>query len=282
MSELKANLDRLRYTPQADAPPSRAKWVVLVAVLLVLAAGGLWWARAGSVVEVETVRAAVQQTGRRQAGAPDPDRVGLRRRAPQGRRVGEDPGPALRPARRGRQPRARGRDHRPPRERRLRGQPGARAGPRRERPARRSRPTPRASARPRSNLTEARRQAAVAERLCDRAGRLGRRARRARSRVAAAEAALASAQADHALVALRARAGRGRRAAQRGAARSNTIIRAPFTGTVVRKMAEVGESVAPIPPGVNISTASGRHRRAGRSRHARGRGRRRRVERRAS
>jgi RND family efflux transporter MFP subunit len=37
----------------------------------------------------------------------------------------------------------------------------------------------------------------------------------------------------------------------------NTYIRAPFTGTVVRKMAEVGESVAPIPPGVNISTASG-------------------------
>lgn len=37
----------------------------------------------------------------------------------------------------------------------------------------------------------------------------------------------------------------------------NTQIRAPFTGTVVRKMAEVGESVAPIPPGVNISTASG-------------------------
>lgn len=37
----------------------------------------------------------------------------------------------------------------------------------------------------------------------------------------------------------------------------NTIIRAPFTGIVVRKMAEVGESVAPIPPGVNISTASG-------------------------
>ena len=37
----------------------------------------------------------------------------------------------------------------------------------------------------------------------------------------------------------------------------NTAIRAPFTGTVVKKMAEVGESVAPIPPGVNISTASG-------------------------
>jgi HlyD family secretion protein len=38
---------------------------------------------------------------------------------------------------------------------------------------------------------------------------------------------------------------------------NNTVIRAPFAGTVVKKMAEVGESVAPIPPGVNISTASG-------------------------
>src|SRR5262249_51565468 len=38
---------------------------------------------------------------------------------------------------------------------------------------------------------------------------------------------------------------------------ANTVIRAPFTGTVVKKMAEVGESVAPIPPGVNISTSSG-------------------------
>lgn len=37
----------------------------------------------------------------------------------------------------------------------------------------------------------------------------------------------------------------------------NTVIRAPFTGVVVKKMAEVGESVAPIPPGVNLSTSSG-------------------------
>jgi len=41
------------------------------------------------------------------------------------------------------------------------------------------------------------------------------------------------------------------------AQRENTLIRAPFTGVVVKKMAEVGESVAPIPPGVNISTSSG-------------------------
>lgn len=37
----------------------------------------------------------------------------------------------------------------------------------------------------------------------------------------------------------------------------NTVIRAPFSGVVVKKMAEVGESVAPIPPGVNLSTSSG-------------------------
>ncbi len=38
---------------------------------------------------------------------------------------------------------------------------------------------------------------------------------------------------------------------------ANTNIRAPFSGVVLKKMAEVGESVAPIPPGVNISTSSG-------------------------
>jgi RND family efflux transporter MFP subunit len=35
------------------------------------------------------------------------------------------------------------------------------------------------------------------------------------------------------------------------------LIRAPFTGTVVKKMAEVGEAVAPLLPGANISTATG-------------------------
>lgn len=37
----------------------------------------------------------------------------------------------------------------------------------------------------------------------------------------------------------------------------NTFIKAPFSGVVIKKMAEVGESVAPIPPGVNVSTSSG-------------------------
>ena len=62
------------------------------------------------------------------------------------------------------------------------------------------------------------------------------------SRVKLAEAALAQAKADL-----------GWNEAQL----ANTQIRAPFSGVVAKKMAEVGESVAPIPPGVNISTASG-------------------------
>ena len=78
----------------------------------------------------------------------------------------------------------------------------------------------------------------------------------ARSRVRLAEAALAQATADRA----RAAAGVTQSKADVQLARAqlaNTVIRAPFSGTVVKKMAEVGESVAPIPPGVNISTASG-------------------------
>ena len=64
----------------------------------------------------------------------------------------------------------------------------------------------------------------------------------AQSRVRIAEAGVSQARADldYAQAALR-----------------NTRILAPFTGTVVKKMAEVGESVAPIPPGVNLSTSSG-------------------------
>jgi RND family efflux transporter MFP subunit len=64
----------------------------------------------------------------------------------------------------------------------------------------------------------------------------------AASRVRLAEAALKQAEADVTV---------------NEAFLANTLIRAPFTGIVVKKMAEVGESVAPIPPGVNISTASG-------------------------
>jgi RND family efflux transporter MFP subunit len=64
----------------------------------------------------------------------------------------------------------------------------------------------------------------------------------AESRVNAAEASLAVAQAD---------------LGTQEVLKEDTVIRAPFSGVVVKKMAEVGESVAPIPPGVNISTSSG-------------------------
>lgn len=78
----------------------------------------------------------------------------------------------------------------------------------------------------------------------------------AESRVRIAEAQLAQARADRAQL----NATRARNTADLAFAQAqldNTVIRSPFAGTVVRKMAEVGESVAPIPPGVNISTASG-------------------------
>lgn len=64
----------------------------------------------------------------------------------------------------------------------------------------------------------------------------------AMSRVRVAEAALSQAKASLSLA---------------EANFQNTIIRAPFAGVVVKKMAEVGESVAPIPPGVNLSTSAG-------------------------
>ncbi|MEW6320571.1 MAG: efflux RND transporter periplasmic adaptor subunit [Acidobacteriota bacterium] len=120
-----------------------------------------------------------------------------------------------------------------------------------------------AAARAEADLHEMRRQASVAERLHTDGVAPRDTLEAARSRVTIAEAALAQARAD----AGRAEADLGRARAERAQAQAdvafneaqlqNTIIRAPFTGTVVRKMAEVGESVAPIPPGVNISTASG-------------------------
>jgi HlyD family secretion protein len=93
-----------------------------------------------------------------------------------------------------------------------------------------------------ADLGEARRQTRVAENL-SRENVLSRDELEAsQSRVKVAEANLAQARADQEFAA---------------AQLQNTLIRAPFSGVVVRKMAEVGESVAPIPPGVNLSTSSG-------------------------
>ena len=93
-----------------------------------------------------------------------------------------------------------------------------------------------------ADLAENQRQARLADRLANENVLAKDQFDAAVSRVRIAEAALRQAQAEVTLY---------------EALFQNTVIRAPFTGVVVKKMAEVGESVAPIPPGVNISTASG-------------------------
>lgn len=111
-------------------------------------------------------------------------------------------------------------------------------------------------ARAQADLAELRRQLRQADQLV-RENVVARDAlEAAQSRVKVGEAALEQARAERRQVdADRARAQAEIQFAQ--AQLANTIIRAPFAGTVVKKMAEVGESVAPIPPGVNISTSSG-------------------------
>jgi len=93
-----------------------------------------------------------------------------------------------------------------------------------------------------ADLGEYRRQLRLADDLAAQSVLAADQRDAAESRVKIAEASLAQAKADI-----------GYAEAQL----SNTEIRAPFSGVVVKKMAEVGESVAPIPPGVNISTSSG-------------------------
>jgi HlyD family secretion protein len=93
-----------------------------------------------------------------------------------------------------------------------------------------------------ADLAENQRQARLASSLAKDAVLSSDALEAAESRVRLAEAGVAQAQADLGFA---------------QAQLQNTLIRAPFTGVVVRKMAEVGESVAPIPPGVNLSTSSG-------------------------
>jgi len=93
-----------------------------------------------------------------------------------------------------------------------------------------------------ADLAEAERQLRLAEKLAQQMVLAVDERDAALSRVKIAQAQLAQARADLAYA---------------EAQLANTRIGAPFSGVVVKKMAEVGESVAPIPPGVNISTASG-------------------------
>jgi RND family efflux transporter MFP subunit len=93
-----------------------------------------------------------------------------------------------------------------------------------------------------ADLAEQQRLLRVAERLAAQEVLAEDQREAAESRVRIAEAQLAQQEADLAFA---------------EAQMQQTVIRAPFAGVVVKKMAEVGESVAPIPPGVNISTSSG-------------------------
>jgi RND family efflux transporter MFP subunit len=93
-----------------------------------------------------------------------------------------------------------------------------------------------------ADLEEARRQSALSDRLASEKVVSTDARDAAASRVKVAEAMLEQAKAELAFS---------------QAQLENTRILAPFTGVVVKKMAEVGESVAPIPPGVNLSTSSG-------------------------
>jgi len=93
-----------------------------------------------------------------------------------------------------------------------------------------------------ADLAEQERLLRVAERLAAEKILAEDEREAAESRVRIARAQLAQQEADLAFV---------------EAQMQHTVIRAPFAGVVIKKMAEVGESVAPIPPGVNISTSSG-------------------------
>jgi HlyD family secretion protein len=107
-----------------------------------------------------------------------------------------------------------------------------------------------------ADLSEARRQVGVNERLSQEQILPKDTLDASRSRVSVLEAAIGQARADE----QRATAALTQAKADLSyvqALLQNTVIRAPFSGVVVKKMAEVGESVAPIPPGVNLSTSSG-------------------------
>ena len=255
MNDLRKDLEALRLGEEA---PRRGRWRWLVlAVLVVLVAGGVfaWRSRAAlAATEVDTVRPTVQQPAADGSGAPILTASGLCRRAPQGGGVGQDPGPAGGASRRGGQPRPRGRGHRAAGERRLRGA-GARAKARVESIRSQHRAAPSARIRrAEADLAEAQRQSRLAEAVGRR--RIARPTHVTRHGAASPRARRRSPSGGR-RAAVRAEFGRRARTCATQAQLPNTLIRAPFAGVVVKKMAEVGESVAPIPPGVNISTSSG-------------------------
>ena len=254
MSDLKADLASLRLN---EAPETSRKglWIVLGIVVLALGGGALAWRSVSAAVEVSTVSPSVERSAAAAAGTPVLTASGYivaRREAIvsskiQGRlaelRVEEgsqlQQGEII--------ARLESNDYVASVER-------ARAQLQQAEAAQNS--SDATIARADADLAEAQRQLRVSERLHNDKLVPMDQLDVNKSRVKMAEAALAQMRADRA----RATASTAQAQADLNYAEAqlqNTVIRAPFSGTVVRKMAEVGESVAPIPPGVNISTASG-------------------------
>ncbi len=256
MGDLKADLASLRLNEEPEKS-RKGVWILLAVIVIAAGAGALAWRSAGSFssVEVTAVSPVVEQTGSAAAGTPVLTASGYlvaRREAVvsskiQGRlselHVEEgsevQPGDIL--------ARLESSDY----EAQLR---RAHAGSEQSQAALVSADA--AIQRAEADLAESNRQLGVNERLNRDKLVAVDTLDAARSKVRMSDAALGQAKADRA----RAAATLSQSKADVQLARAqlaNTVILAPFAGTVVKKMAEVGESVAPIPPGVNISTASG-------------------------
>ncbi len=254
MSDLKADLESLR---RSEAPETSRKglWILLGVVILALGGGALAWRSANAAVEVATVTPSVERTSSAPAGTPVLTASGYivaRREAIvsskiQGRlaELSVEEGSELNAG-----------DLIARLESSDFVASVARAQAQVQQASASQNSADAAIQRAEADAAEARRQLGVSERLiADKLVSVDQLDIN-KSRMRLAEAALSQARAERD----RTVASAAQATADLSYARAqlqNTVIRAPFAGTVVRKMAEVGESVAPIPPGVNISTASG-------------------------
>ena len=254
MSDLKADLASLRLN---EAPEASRKglWILLGVIILALGGGALAWRSANAAVEVATVSPSVERSSSAPAGTPVLTASGYivaRREAIVSSKI------------QGRLSELRVEEGSEVRDgeviARLESSDFVASVARAQaqvQQATASQSSADASIqRAEADVAEARRQLGVSERLiADKLVPVDQLDAN-KSRVKLAEAALSQARAERErTIASGAQAQADLTYA--GAQLQNTVIRAPFAGTVVRKMAEIGESVAPIPPGVNISTASG-------------------------
>lgn len=254
MSDLKADLASLRLN---EAPETSRKglWIMLAVVIVALGGGALAWRIVNAAVEVATVTPRVERSSTAPAGTPVLTASGYivaRREAIVSSKI------------QGRLSELRVEEGSRLREgdliARLESSDFvanvARAQAQVQQATASQRSADASIQRAEADVAEARRQLGVSERLiADKLVPVDQLDAN-KSRVKLAEAALAQASAERERTVASAALARADLTYAR-AQLQNTVIRAPFSGTVVRKMAEIGESVAPIPPGVNISTASG-------------------------